>query len=185
MATDYPPYTVPPNPNASSGIPADPSIPTQTPINDFEAISIYEMLGAIYSSDYYLAMDDIGSRIITIGQLGSPNQGGLRISVNTYITTNLGNTQIYALRQYICVWDKIKLSNIQISAGNIGEAISGLSASPEEKVSKLLRLVKTLLPAITPNEYAQRKANGGVIDSYGGGKANNQSGSGFNVPIMI
>lgn len=161
-------YTVPPDPNASFFAP-DATVPTQGPVTDLEAAFIYEMLGAVYSSDSYLVMDSQGTRLITIGELGSPNQGGLRIGVNTYITANLGNSQLYLLRQYICIWNKVKLSNTQINNGSVGASINGISSSPEDKVQKVLRLVKVLLPAITVAEYKARNSNEGGVSSVNGG----------------
>ena len=186
----YTPTTVLPyvkNPSTFTITATDSSSPPQTASNEYtipvgvfsedHAISIYEMLNAVYGTDWYIVMSDLGTRMIRIGDLGSPAFGGLRLMVNCYLN-KMTPGMIKRLKGYIKTFDEIKLIAQKQQGGNIGP-ITGIDMDWERKLQKLLGLVKTCLPALTRAEVEAREAHHGGSDSTGSVAGGNRGGFEF------
>ena len=130
-----------------------------------ETISIYEMLGAIYPTDYYVMMDSQGTRYLRIGNIGSSAWGGIRLIINCYLFTMTAG-QVRRMRKHIERWDKIKYIALEQNNGAVSD-ITGLSNNWENERKLLLANVKILLPVIDKAEYAAKEARGGPRDSVG------------------
>jgi hypothetical protein len=144
------------------------SITYTLPIGSFSeehAISIYEMLAAVYGVDYYIVMDVMGSRELKIGDILNPAFGGLRLVINSYLNT-MTTGMVNRLTEYIRDWDHIKLISITQNNGNV-DGITGLNQDWQRKRQLLLGLVKTVLPAFTLAEVRAHEQHGGGSDSTG------------------
>jgi hypothetical protein len=130
-----------------------------------ETISVYEMLGAVYPSDYYVLMDAQGSRYLRIGNIASNAWGGIRLVINCYLA-QMSRGQARRLREHIEEWDRIKLVAQRQNNGSV-DGITGITHDWEEKRKLLLALVKTILPVITRAEYEAKEQRGGPRDSVG------------------
>jgi hypothetical protein len=147
------------------------------PVGQFtedEAISVYEMLGAIYPTDYYVVMENQGARYIRIGNIASNAWGGIRLIINCYLA-QMSAGQARRLRLHITEWDTIKLIAQRQNNGAV-DGISGITHDWEDKRKLLLALVKTILPVITQAEYEARENRHGGRDSVGSVSAGGRGG---------
>ena len=130
-----------------------------------ETISIYEMLGAIYPTDYYVIMDSQGTRYLRIGNIASSAWGGIRLIINCYLFS-MTRGQVRRMREHIHKWDKIKMIALEQTNGAVSD-ITGLNNNWENERKLLLALVTVLLPVITKAAYEAKEARGGPRDSVG------------------
>jgi hypothetical protein len=180
---NYKPTTAIPfivNPSIFTITVTDSSIPAKTtaqeytmPIGVFserQAISIYELLDAAYGFDYYVVMNDMGSREIRIGDIGTAAFGGLRLVTNALLS-QFTQGMIDVMLGHIFLWDKIKDVHINQRGGSVSD-ITGLNSEISERKAALIKRFKNLLPAYTLAEVKARQAHGGGMDftnTKGGG----------------
>ena len=141
-----------------------------------QAISIFEMLRAAYNLDWYVVMNDLGTRNVRIGDIGSAGQGSLRLQINAMLsmfTTGMVNRMKY----YITEFDKVKLL-VQTQVNGSVAGITGNNMIWENKKKSILELFKTLLPAYTRNEILARQQHNGGSDSVSR-ISGNSVGTGF------
>ena len=128
-----------------------------------ECLTIYEMLRAVYNTDYYIMMDTMGTRQVKIGDIGSAQYGPIRLIINSYLN---GFTQgmVDRMRYYICQFDRIKLAAQRQKDGGV-PGITGISYNFDDKQMKILEFVKSLLPVFTLNEANSKVRAEGPSDS--------------------
>ena len=144
-----------------------------------QAISIYEMLCACYSQDYYVVMNDMGSRQMRIGDIGSPAFGGLRIITNALLS-QFTSGMVDVMLEHIHEWDQIKRIFQNQENGSVSD-ITGLSSKIGDRKSGLFMRLKTILPAYTLAEVKARQNHGGGNDFTGDVAG---SGAGGNVEFV-
>lgn len=136
-----------------------------------EVISVYEMLRASYQvqdptlSNYYIAMSNMGTMFMNIGEIGAMLFGSLTLILNAYLN-NFTQGMHRRLRGYIRIWDQIKLISQSQENGSV-DSITGLNNSWQLKRQLLLENVKTILPAFTLAEINARNAHLGGSDFTG------------------
>ena len=130
-----------------------------------EAVSIHEMLDAVYVSDYYVMMDNQGTRYLRIGNVLPGQWGGIRLIINCYLQ-NMSRGVVKRMRQHIRKWDKISGIALEQNNGAVAD-ITGLNNNWEKERELLLRKVKVLLPVKTRAECDARDNRGGGNDSVG------------------
>ena len=130
-----------------------------------ETISIFEMLGAVYPSDWYIMMDSQGTRYLRIGNIASSQWGGIRLIINCYL---FGMTRgaVRRMREHVVKWDKIKNIALEQTNGAVSD-ITGLNNNWENERKLLLANVKVLLPVMTKAECDAKDNRGGPRDSIG------------------
>ena len=130
-----------------------------------QAISIYEMLCACYSQDYYVVMNDMGSREIRIGDLGSPAFGGLRMITNALLSA-FTQGMIEVMLEHIREWNQVKRIFMDQAGGSVSD-ITGLNNKIGDRKAGLFMRLKTILPAYTMAEVRARQNKGGGNDFTG------------------
>ena len=130
-----------------------------------ETISIYEMLGAVYPSDWYVMMDNQGTRYLRIGNIASSQWGGIRLIINCYLFS-MKRGEVKRMREHIVKWDRIKNIALEQTNGAVSD-ITGLNNNWENERKLLLANVKVLLPVMTRADYEAKENRGGPRDSVG------------------
>lgn len=130
-----------------------------------QAISIYEMLCACYSVDYYVIMGEMGTRNIRIGDIGSAAFGGLRLITNALLA-NFSQGMIETMLEHIHEWNQIKRVFVNQMGGSISD-ITGLNNKIGDRKAGLFMRLKTILPAYTLAEVNARQKHGGGNDFTG------------------
>ena len=174
----YPPENQIPslvNPSSFLITVADSSSPAQSvtveyslPVGVFserQAISIYEMLDAVYGQDYYIAMGELGTRMLRIGDIGNPGYGGLRLIINALLSA-FSQGMIERMLEHIATWDEINENFVDQENGGFSD-ISGINNIIGKRKAHLLNMVKKLLPAYTLAEIKARQSKGGGNDFTG------------------
>lgn len=174
----YPPQTQIPslvNPSTFSITVTDSSSPPQSvtvqytmPVGVFserQAISIYEMLDAVYPEDYYIVMGEMGTRMMRIGDIGNPGFGGLRLIVNALLAA-FSQGSINRMLEHIATWDEINENFVDQEGGSVSD-LTGLTNIIGKRKAHLLNMVKKLLPAYTMAEIKARQSKGGGNDFTG------------------
>lgn len=154
--------------DSTTPIPLTASITYTLPVGVFsedEALSVYEMLGAAYGSDWYIVLADMGTRQIKIGDIGNAAFGGVRLIINAYLNSSTQG-MLRRLREYITEFDKIKLI-VQKQINGSVDGITGINNSFQEKKQALLLLAKSVLPAYSRAEVDARFAHKGGSDFTG------------------
>ena len=139
-----------------------------------QAISIYEMLCACYSADYYVVMGEMGTRQIRIGDLGNAGYGGLRMITNALLSA-FTQGMIETMLEHIKEWNQIKRIFVNQRQGSVSD-LTGLNAEIGERKAGLFMRLKTILPAYTIAEVKARQNHGGGNDftgSVAGGNGGN------------
>lgn len=130
-----------------------------------QAISIYEMLCACYSQDYYVVMNDMGSRQMRIGDLGTPAFGGLRMITNALLS-QFTKGMVETMLEHIREWNQIKRIFVDQQGGAVSD-ITGLNAKIGDRKAGLFMRLKTILPAYSLAEVRARQNHGGGNDFTG------------------
>jgi hypothetical protein len=145
--------------------------------NEEECISIFEMLKACWTSDWYIVMSDIGTRTVKIGDIGNAAFGSIRLAINAYLN-NMTFGETKRLRTYIREFDILKLQVQNQKNGSV-DGLTGVSYFPQEKLMKLLELSKTVLPAYSNAEVSARFAHHGGSGYTGTVTGSGQGNGGF------